>query len=201
MSNLRLKKAFGLALDDEPRKPGKLLRISAIFKITFHGLVIDMAAILNCDIESKIILPSPLSSNAIALASLSELSMSPTLRAPMTPDRAYTPVLPPEPLKSSSPIREIEIDEDREVFVQREESVEIQEEQSNVGFNEEGGDKNVETKDGEQGEEKTNLFYDPDDDERPAVVLEEPADAKYVPPFNNPVYPNSNFNFASTIGE
>ncbi|KAH1009288.1 hypothetical protein HUJ04_001663 [Dendroctonus ponderosae] len=187
LSNLRLKKAFGLALDDEPRKP-----------------VIDMTAILNCEIESTIIPQTPLPTNVIALASLSELSMSPTLRATITPDRAYTPVLPPmrEPVKSPSPVKEIETGQEPEVYVQREENVEtVQEDQPHVVMQEESEDKTVETKDSKEGEEKTNLFYDPDDDERPAVVLEEPVDAKYVPPFNNPVYPNSNFNFASTIDD
>ncbi|ERL90111.1 hypothetical protein D910_07465 [Dendroctonus ponderosae] len=204
LSNLRLKKAFGLALDDEPRKPGEFPRESAIFIIPFNGLVIDMTAILNCEIESTIIPQTPLPTNVIALASLSELSMSPTLRATITPDRAYTPVLPPmrEPVKSPSPVKEIETGQEPEVYVQREENVEtVQEDQPNVVMQEESEDKTVETKDSKEGEEKTNLFYDPDDDERPAVVLEEPVDAKYVPPFNNPVYPNSNFNFASTIDD
>ncbi|XP_072385367.1 uncharacterized protein upSET isoform X3 [Diabrotica undecimpunctata] len=56
----------------------------------------------------------------------------------------------------------------------------------------------------------SNMFYTPDeedttevvDKEEPSAAFEEPECVNYVPPFNNPVYPNSNFpTFSSTIDD
>lgn len=54
-----------------------------------------------------------------------------------------------------------------------------------------------------QQERDANLFYTPDEDERlPVTELTEVDGVNYVPPFNNPVYPNSNFSsFTSAIGK
>lgn len=53
-----------------------------------------------------------------------------------------------------------------------------------------------------------NLFYTPDEEEHVTVaspreaVFEEPESVSYVPPFNNPIYPNDSFtSYTSAIGE
>lgn len=124
---------------------------------------------------------------------LSELSMSPTLRAPSTPeDRTYTPVpLPPNPVNETDvPMPEVEhaVDPKPEEQMQVDEpEVEKTEEKPSTG----------------NETQQENLFYTPDEDERlPVPELTEVDGVNYVPPFNNPVYPNSNFSsFTSAIGK
>ncbi|KAJ8973338.1 hypothetical protein NQ317_004650 [Molorchus minor] len=50
---------------------------------------------------------------------------------------------------------------------------------------------------------QTNVFYTPDEDEaQTQPVFEETSDINYVPPFNNPVYPNTSFTtYSSTIDD
>lgn len=134
---------------------------------------------------------------SVPLSLLSELSMSPTLRAPSTPeDRTYTPVpLPPNPVNETDEVSTPE--QGVEVVSKTDEQMQVDE--LPVDETEEKPPSGGET----QQERDANLFYTPDEDERlPVAELTEVDGVNYVPPFNNPVYPNSNFSsFTSAIGK
>ncbi|XP_050310082.1 inactive histone-lysine N-methyltransferase 2E-like isoform X2 [Anthonomus grandis grandis] len=180
ISSLRLKKAFGLPINDESRKPP----------------VIDMASILNCDLEHKI---KP--SSYTPLACYSDLSMSPTLRAP---DRTFTPLLPP--------IKDHETDSSDKTVTQSDDCTTVEKEEEvdrmEIGCDKEDvvvppiADVEMKVLDGEDNTTELNLFYTPDDEEeRPGCSFKDP-EVTYVPPFNNPVYPNSNFgSFSSALDD
>lgn len=175
-----------------------------------------MQSILKCDLESKIKPPTPLTTTpSYPIAAFCDLSMSPTLRLPGTPDRAYTPILPPPsinpPATNMSPIKDVVV-ESPEKVVAEDEPAEIEQKAREEPADEpmevdRSDDKIEQVGDVEMkcaGDDKeTNMFYTPDDDEdRTVSTFEEPDTVNYVPPFNNPVYPNSNFaSFTSTIGE
>ncbi|XP_066157225.1 microtubule-associated protein 1B isoform X1 [Euwallacea fornicatus] len=187
MSNLRLKKAFGLAIDEDTRKSS----------------VVDMKSILSCDLESKI---NPVNPTTFNFGALCELSMSPTLRAPPTPDRAYTPVLPSvqqldQELVKADVVKEDEVDAIADETTEVEEEMQVDQEPETVATEEVKA--NTEMKNGTSNENVGNMFYTPDDEEKTTTTTFEEADpVNYVPPFNNPVYPNSNFaSFTSTIDD
>ncbi|XP_060528091.1 uncharacterized protein LOC132703064 [Cylas formicarius] len=154
ISSIRLKKVFGLAVDDS----NKTLDTSTIFG----------------DIQSK------LKSFATSLASptFSEKSLSeappPPPPPPSEPPTVAAPAEPDEPVAGEDGV---------------------------------GDDVNDTTR-GDADE--PNVFYTPDDDddhEGAGTTRFEPApppesSVSYVPPFNNPIYPNNNFNaYTSTIDD
>ncbi|XP_018575451.1 uncharacterized protein LOC108914194 isoform X2 [Anoplophora glabripennis] len=161
ISSLRLKKAFGLSVDEEPRP------------------ALNVEAILNLELEPKV-KPIPIPSPTFPIPGSSEVTRetTPTPKPPLSPERSVSPaVLPPE--KSPSPPVDIEMEE--------EPAAENVPEKGTT-------DENVEP----------NLFYTPDEEEAMQAerVFEESNSVNYVPPFNNPVYPNSSFtNYTSTIDD
>lgn len=181
ISSLRLKKAFGLAIDEDSRKPP----------------VIDMTSILHCDMESKI-KPPQLSSSSFPSATFCDLSMSPTLRAPGTPDRAYTPILPPV-VSSECTSGNKDDDKLNKECDDRPTEEKMKEEDPKANNEQTIGDVDMQSEE----EKEPNMFYTPDEDEDRGVPECESAEStNYVPPFNNPVYPNSNFaSFTSTIDD
>ncbi|XP_030761841.1 uncharacterized protein LOC115886711 isoform X2 [Sitophilus oryzae] len=198
ISSLRLKKAFGLSIDDDVRKPP----------------VLDVNAILNCDLEPvQRSSPHTLTNPGFSSTSFCESSMSPTLLKPSDiPDRTCTP--PADDMDNETTEEKHEDEE-----VKTDEEMPLVEEESAL-MEESGSVEKMETSDcgkeeetlppvneREESSEKSSshLFYTPDDDEDRAdraAPVAEPEEVNYVPPFNNPVYPNNNFtSFTSAIDD
>ncbi|KAJ8938709.1 hypothetical protein NQ318_007997 [Aromia moschata] len=166
ISSLRLKKAFGLAVDEESRPE----------------------AILNLELEPKV-KPIPIP--------------SPTFPIPGTtceiirdaPTSAPTPICPPlsPELLDAPPI----------VPCTRSPSPPVEEEIKNVSTAEDTPMEEIHPSDEVKTDDmQPNIFYTPDEEEEvpPQPTYEETSSINYVPPFNNPVYPNTSFPaYTSTI--
>ncbi|RZB66669.1 uncharacterized protein BDFB_011626, partial [Asbolus verrucosus] len=164
MTSLRLKKVFGIAVDEEQRKPA-----------------LDVEAILNCELPPvvKTIPPSP----NFPIPGSCDVNMTQSKSSPVLENVSVNPVV-----SSKSPVAFIA------PVLEQEQTTEVECEETD--------DKEDEVS------VKPNMFYTPDEEERgteenPPVGYEEIDSVDYVPPFNNPIYPNdSNFtSYASVIDE
>ncbi|CAH1099752.1 unnamed protein product [Psylliodes chrysocephalus] len=178
-SSLRLKKAFGLSIDKEP--PAAL----------------NIKAILNLELESPKLKPVPLLSPTfpipgnvdLATKESTEVAPAPNAASPEPPILAESPPPIDKPPAMETSTEEMET-----------EDISVTDDPDPV----------VEEKDATDADEPQNMFYTPDEEdavvppaekEETSVSFEEAESISYVPPFNNPVYPNSSFtNFSSTIG-
>ncbi|KAJ8931904.1 hypothetical protein NQ314_015173, partial [Rhamnusium bicolor] len=160
ISSIRLKKAFGLAVDEEPRP------------------ALNVEAILNLELEPKV-KPIPIPSPTFPIPGSCEVTREVVTPKPcLSPDRSISPPVL-SPTKSRSPSVDVDVEEESAV--------------DDVAHKEENKE-----------DVQPNMFYTPDEEEgiHPDPVYEESNSVNYVPPFNNPVYPNSSFTaYASTIGE
>ncbi|XP_076266838.1 SET domain-containing protein upSET isoform X1 [Rhynchophorus ferrugineus] len=186
ISSMRLKKAFGLATDDDARKPQ----------------VLNVSSILSCELEPRLRTSSPQLTNnpGFSAGPICDRSMSPTPKAPETADGTHTPVLAPVPTLPSTTAAEDAGEPEEDESVERDADAEeerTRERETPVEAVMVGAPTTEEDK-------SSNLFYTPDDDEDREVASFEggPEAVNYVPPFNNPVYPNNNFtSFTSSIDD
>ncbi|KAF5298183.1 hypothetical protein FQA39_LY02607 [Lamprigera yunnana] len=167
--SLRLKKAFGLSIDEDSRKPA-----------------LNMDAILNCDLNSVKVLRGYTS----AVSACSESNSNTIAETLCTEDTDVCPA------------REDTKTEDAFVLVLEKDSV--------VSELDQIASEQVIVKDNVNPE----MFYIPDEDDVDKIEKDEVRESEkctqyvatestnYVPPFNNPVYPNSSFtSFGSVIDD
>lgn len=196
LTSLRLKKVFGISVDDENRKPGMLL-INNNNKKTINVLTkappaLDVQTILNCELPSvvKTIPPSPnfpipgsCDLNAATAAARSSPNVESTLPpSSMSPSPVNPPVVGSSVTFTPTPQNFAEKKTESPAACQK--SVD-------------NGPNDVET-----SPKKSILFYTPDEEEKRAGEniqegYQEVEPVEYVPPFNNPIYPNDNDNFPS----
>ncbi|KAL3268938.1 hypothetical protein HHI36_008025 [Cryptolaemus montrouzieri] len=195
MQSLRLKKAFGLSIDVEHRKPA-----------------LDMGAILNCElpvihtIKSQGSPNSPNNSNSGSYepAELTKsASNSPHLHGVLS--QPTSPILSPDDMKEEDTVMDanssipdsIEEPAKEEITMSSPERLLEEEKQITEEKEIEVADvlKANEGSNGEEGPEiKPHMFYTPDEDEEIGEKSFASIESiNYVPPFNNPIYPSTNY--------
>nr|CAI5865072.1 unnamed protein product [Callosobruchus analis] len=204
ISSLRLKKAFGLSVDEE-RRPA-----------------LNVEAILNLELEPKtkpLPLPSPTfpipgsdivrevlslgKEGGIAVNATSIPTQSgppPTIQEPIVPPpppKELTPPPPPPP----PPEELMDVEEGNDVPAVDVEPTNDDSQTTQPGqATPKGNPKETD------GDSSSNFFYTPDEEdgrsEKKPVSVEESESISYVPPFNNPVYPNDSFTtYTTTIDD
>lgn len=160
---------------------------------------IDVQSILNLELEPKV-KPIPLPSPTFPIPGSAEV-----LPKQSSPQLPSSPIPPPPSV--SSPVSHDESIE------QSSESVEPQESEQESNTSTKVVDVSMEedttpTKDDTNDDgSDPNLYYTPDEEENEVVtqrepVFEEPESVSYVPPFNNPIYPNDSYaSYTSAIGK
>ncbi|XP_057663470.1 uncharacterized protein LOC130898292 isoform X1 [Diorhabda carinulata] len=178
-SSLRLKKAFGLSVDLEPPP------------------TLNLKAILNLDLEPKV---KPVHNQQIPLEESSEVTVETVVsdvKVPISPD---IPALPESPIPIANPPAP-DVSSNTEELMETDEISVTDPEPLNTTDEKESDSKET---------APLNMFYTPDEEdvvetsakEEPLVTFEETESVSYVPPFNNPVYPNSSFaTFSSSIDD
>lgn len=170
---------------------------------------IDVQSILNIELDPKVKL-IPLHSPNFTIpgtADIPEKTISPQpMNSPSSPSLPVSPPSiteetnqePPSTLQQADNILTV-LESDSQEMISNAEDVSTNEDDS----------VSVAAKDKNKSETTaSNRFYTPDEEEiEEAVeesepVFEESESVSYVPPFNNPVYPNDNFtSYTSTIGK
>lgn len=146
---------------------------------------LDVESLLNLEFEPKLKATVPLPSPTFPIPGSSEVSR----------DQSTT--------RSDSPCPEPPVESPTDLALTEEKS-------SSPKFEEAASEKELVNTSLDSGDEKEkeesapNLFYTPDEEEteQTETVFEESESISYVPPFNNPIYPNDSFTtYTSTIGK
>lgn len=187
LNSLRLKEVFRKS--DEKRKSGMLPIHNAINVLTKAPPALDVQTILNCELASvvKTIPPSPnftipgsCDSNAASAARSSPIVENILPTSSVAPSQLNPPVIGNPVVLAPTPQNSTEKTIEPSATCQ----TAVDEESNGV----------------ETSPTKLNLFYTPDEEEkrteeRTREGYEEIEPVDYVPPFNNPIYPNDNDNF------
>lgn len=160
---------------------------------------IDVQSILNLELEPKV-KPIPLPSPTFPIPGSADVASKPPLSP--EPPASPTPHLASPPSTPETPIEEVSKSVGPPVPEKELQTATNVEDVSNT-------DDASATKNGEHEDEtSTNRFYTPDEDEneeevsKDEPVFVEPESVSYVPPFNNPIYPNDSFtSYTSAIGK
>lgn len=177
-------------------------------KISYFNLffvsAIDVQSILNLELEPT---TKPLSISTPSFATIGSSDLqpksSPSPPPPPPPDSPPPhPASPPITLEESAEESQTTVETSTPQEVEAQPPVDV-EDISNT-------EDSVITKD-DEGENSSapNLFYTPDEEETceettapSEPVFEESESVSYVPPFNNPIYPNDSFtSYTSAIGK
>lgn len=162
-------------------------------------LAIDVQSILNLELEPKV---KPAQSSTFSIPGSTETTapkspLSPECPASPPPQTSISPTLIPEESTENTESVDLPVTEEGEQIT------------ANVDDNC-SNQENISKKDDKKDEDSsaTNIYYTPDEEEhvervtRREPVFEEPESVSYVPPFNNPIYPNDSFtSYTSTIGK
>ncbi|KAG5888094.1 hypothetical protein JTB14_021895 [Gonioctena quinquepunctata] len=183
IASLRLKKAFGLAVDGEPRP------------------ALNVEAILNLELEPPKIKPTlPLLSPTFPIPGSSEMvprDLPPPNLAPSPEHDSSSSSMQLPPLPTTPPV-DVEDMETEEISVTDDNPPAVMGDSSSLP---------------DSGKGAPTLYYTPDEEEvkdegegeeevQPEAAFEETESISYVPPFNNPVYPNESFTaFSSAIDD
>nr|CAH7745442.1 unnamed protein product [Callosobruchus chinensis] len=196
-SSLRLKKVFGLSVDEE-RRPA-----------------LNVEAILNLELEPKtkpLPLPSPtfpipgsdLVREVLALGKEGGIATSVPLQPGPLPS-VQEPIVPPPPPKELTPPPPPPPPPEELMDVAEENgepTVDAGVTNEECQTKQPGEVASIEDLKQTEGDASSNFFYTPDEEdgkpEKEPVNVEESESISYVPPFNNPVYPNDSFTTYTT---
>lgn len=175
-------------------KPGNFDHLIIFFITAF-----DIHTLLNMELEPAV-KPISLQSPSFPIIGSGEVpNKSPSPHLPQSPPPA--PASPPPQLITDEPIKDetqMETSETKDVELS---TVELADDVSNQGGNEIAKIENTDNV------TAPNRFYTPDEEENAQgppheTVFEESESVSYVPPFNNPIYPNDSFtSYTSAIGK